>query len=99
MRNVLTSRSAHMSEPLLIDLSHTSHTRARTGIQRVTRSLHTALGARGLAITHDPHRGAWRELEGWERTNLSIDAAAAKRGAQWPVGAKLRGKAHRLLVG
>jgi glycosyltransferase involved in cell wall biosynthesis len=88
-----------MSEPLLIDLSHTSHTRARTGIQRVTRSLHAALGARGLALTHDPHREVWRELEGWERANLSNDAPAAKRGAQWPVAAKLRGKAHRLLAG
>jgi glycosyltransferase involved in cell wall biosynthesis len=87
-----------MPEPLLIDLSHTSHTRARTGIQRVTRSLHAALGPRALAITHDPNREAWRELEGWERTNLSIDAAASKRGAQWPLGAKLRGKAHRLLA-
>lgn len=85
--------------PILIDLSHTSHTRARTGIQRVTRSLHAALGARALAITHDPHRDAWRELEGWERTNLAVDAAAAKRGAQWPVAAKLRGKAQRLLGG
>jgi glycosyltransferase involved in cell wall biosynthesis len=88
-----------MPEPILIDLSHTSHTRARTGIQRVTRSLHAALGERGLAITHDPHRDAWRELEGWERTNLAVDAAAAKRGAQWPVAAKLRGKAQRLLGG
>jgi glycosyltransferase involved in cell wall biosynthesis len=26
-----------------------------------------------------------------------VDAASAKRGAQWPIGAKLRGKVHRLL--
>ena len=34
-----------MPAPILIDLTHTSHTRARTGIQRVARSLHTALGS------------------------------------------------------
>ena len=42
-----------MSAPFLLDLSHTSHTRARTGIQRVTRSLYAALGDRALAVTFD----------------------------------------------
>jgi glycosyltransferase involved in cell wall biosynthesis len=90
-------RTFAMNSPLLLDLSHTSHTRARTGIQRVTRSLQAALGERALAITHDPHRGTWRELETWERANLSAASPAPKRGAQWPLGAKLRGQAARLL--
>ena len=86
-----------MPAPLLLDLSHTSHTRARTGIQRVTRSLHAALGRGALAITHDPFLAAWRELETWEHANLGSDSAAAKRGARWPLAAQLRGRARRVL--
>jgi glycosyltransferase involved in cell wall biosynthesis len=86
-----------MPAPLLLDLSHTSHTRARTGIQRVCRSLHAALGADTLAITHDPHARVWRTLQPWEQENLAAGLPAAKRGAQWPLGAKLRGSTQRLL--
>jgi glycosyltransferase involved in cell wall biosynthesis len=86
-----------MPVPLLLDLTHTSHTRARTGIQRVARSLHAALGGSAVAITHDPHRHAWRRLAAWEAANLSAQTAAEKRGAQWPLGAKLAGRAARLL--
>jgi glycosyltransferase involved in cell wall biosynthesis len=86
-----------MPAPLLLDLSHTSHTRARTGIQRVTRSLESALGPRACAVTHDPHRGTWRELAAWERANLAATAAAATRGAHWPLTERLRGLAHRWL--
>src|SRR5437016_7997911 len=84
-----------MPAPLLLDLSHTSHTRARTGIQRVARSLHAALGEGAVAVTHDPYADAWRGLETWENENLIATGAAAKRGAQWPLGAKLRGHARR----
>ena len=86
-----------MPAPLLLDLTHTSHTRARTGIQRVTRSLHAALGERALAITHDPHAGAWRPLEAWEIANLTAENAATKRGAQWPLAAQIRGRVRRWL--
>ena len=86
-----------MPAPLFLDLTHTSHTRARTGIQRVARALHTALGTHARAVTHDPHRHVWRVLEPWERANLAATAAAEKRGAQWPLGAKLRGRSARLL--
>lgn len=85
--------------PILLDLTHTSHTRARTGIQRVTRSLHAALRERALAITHDPHQGAWRPLQAWEKANLAADSAAAKRSAAWPLRAKLAGRAKRLFSG
>src|SRR5882724_8411445 len=84
-----------MPAPLLLDLSHTCHTRARTGIQRVARALHSALGDDALAITHDPHRHAWRRLEAWELANLSATGAAEKRGAQWPLAAKFRGRTAR----
>jgi glycosyltransferase involved in cell wall biosynthesis len=83
--------------PLLLDLSHTSHTRARTGIQRVTRSLHAALGPRAIGITYDPHREDWRQLNAWERATLAGSDAAEKRGARWPLSVRLRGSAHRLL--
>lgn len=84
-----------MPAPLLLDLTHTCHTRARTGIQRVARSLRTALGDDALAITHDPHRHAWRTLERWELANLAATGATEKRGAQWPLTVKLRGRAAR----
>jgi glycosyltransferase involved in cell wall biosynthesis len=86
-----------MPAPLLLDLTHTSHTRARTGIQRVTRALHAALGDGAVAITHDPHLAAWRPLEPWELANLTANSTAEKRGARWPLGAKLRGHSCRWL--
>ncbi len=86
-----------MAAPYLIDLSHTGHTRARTGIQRVTRSLHAALGPRAVAVTHDPYAGTWRTFEPWENANLAAVAPAAKRGAAWPLAARLRGRARRWL--
>lgn len=85
-----------MPAPLLLDLTHTSHTRARTGIQRVTRSLYAALGRDAVAITHDPHAHTWRPLEPWENANLAADASSDKRGATWPLSVKLRGLARRL---
>lgn len=87
-----------MTAPLLLDLTHTSHTHARTGIQRVARSLQSALGPRAIPITHDPHLGAWRPLQAWEERNLSTNAAAAKRSAQWPLAAKLRGRLQRVVA-
>lgn len=84
-----------MSAPLLLDLSHTCHTRARTGIQRVTRSLLAALGDRAIAITHDPYRAGWRTLQAWERANLAATDAGGKRSARWPLAAKLRGRLRR----
>ena len=85
-----------MSAPLLLDLSHTSHSRARTGVQRVTRSLLAALDCRAVAITHDPHLRTWRELDAWERANLAASDAAVTRGAQWPLRVRLRARTQRL---
>jgi glycosyltransferase involved in cell wall biosynthesis len=86
-----------MPAPLLLDLTHTSHTRARTGIQRVTRSLRSALGEQAVTITHDPHHRTWRMLESWETANLAATEAAGKRGAAWPLTAKVRGTLRRVL--
>jgi glycosyltransferase involved in cell wall biosynthesis len=81
--------------PVLLDLTHTSHTRARTGVQRVVRSLHRALGERALGITHDPHLETWRALEAWELRNLAGDTPGRKRGASWPLARKLRSRLAR----
>jgi len=85
---------------LLLDLSHTSHTRARTGIQRVGRSLHAALTAQGdgvQAICYDPYARRWRRLRSSERRNLAASraTAAGARGARWPLGARLGGWLRR----
>jgi glycosyltransferase involved in cell wall biosynthesis len=84
---------------ILLDLSHTSHTRARTGVQRVCRSLHAALAATTeiTAITHDPHRHTWRPLAPWENANLASTALSPKRSARWPLAARLAGNSARLL--
>lgn len=85
-----------MAAPYLLDLSHTSHTRARTGIQRVARSLATAMGNKAVAVTHDPWRGVWRTLESWEQANLAATEPARTRGASWPWSVRLRGRLARL---
>jgi glycosyltransferase involved in cell wall biosynthesis len=85
---------------LLLDATHTSHTRAQTGIQRVCRSLHAALAAQQpvTAICHDPYLGAWRALNDRESRGLQPGpVATGSRGAQWPLHQKLTGHARRLL--
>lgn len=86
-----------MPAPILIDLTHTSHSRARTGIQRVARSLHTALDSDARAITYDPHARTWRPLKPWETESLTAAPSSEKRGTTWPLSAQLRGLARRLL--
>lgn len=84
---------------LLLDLTHTSHTRARTGIQRVCRALNRALAATTptTAICRDPYLHAWRPLQAWETENLTATEASDKRGARWPIYAQIGGSASRLL--
>ena len=80
---------------LLLDLSHTSHTRARTGIQRVARALHRELSAKATAVCLDPYWGRWRPIERWEGDNLAAEGPSAARGARWPLMARVRGWARR----
>jgi glycosyltransferase involved in cell wall biosynthesis len=84
---------------ILLDATHTSHTQAQTGIQRVCRSLHAALAARQpvAAICHDPYLRAWRLLtEGEQRRLQPGNPAARSRGARWPLHQKIAGHARRL---
>ncbi len=85
---------------LLLDLTHTSHTRARTGIQRVARALHAVLRAQTdtAAVCFDPWQKAWRRLETWEEKNLTAGEAAGSRGARWPWPARIRGALRRRLA-
>lgn len=82
---------------LLLDLSHTSHTPARTGIQRVARALWQHLGSAATPVTRDAFLGGWRALESWELENLRHTRGGAKRKAQWPVIPKWRGRVRRIL--
>lgn len=84
----------------LLDASHTSHTRAQTGIQRVTRALFAALQAAGptTGIGYDPYQRAWRELDADELDHLRPgQTATGSRGAKWPLRKRLVGHTRRLL--
>lgn len=85
---------------LLYDLSHTSHSRARTGVQRVALELRRALKDlphEVQEVTYDPHGQSWRFLRQWEQAALDRPVVAAKRrGAYWPWSAQLRGRIDRL---
>lgn len=84
---------------LLYDATHTSHTRAQTGIQRVVRSLHRALAARGdvAPVCFDPYLRAWRPLSAGERRLLVPGGEpASSRGSSWSLAQRLAGHAARL---
>ncbi len=86
---------------LLLDVSHTSHTRAQTGVQRVVRAMAAALSAKFpvTPVCFDPHQDAWRKLHPWENEILAdtVGAGSAHRSAQWPLSVRLGGYARRLL--
>ncbi|MBI2513741.1 MAG: glycosyltransferase [Opitutae bacterium] len=85
---------------LLLDASHTSHTRAQTGIQRVVRSLFAELEKRGTVapICFDPHERAWRTLDAGELARLrDRGGAAGSRGAKWTLAQKIAGHTRRLV--
>jgi glycosyltransferase involved in cell wall biosynthesis len=87
-----------MTAPVLLDLSHTSHTRARTGIQRVALTLYESLGPQAVAITHDRIARGWRELDPWEKAGLSATTTIdAHRGTRWPLRARVRSWLRRFL--
>jgi glycosyltransferase involved in cell wall biosynthesis len=81
---------------LLLDLTHTSHTPARTGIQRVSRALHQHLSGIARPVTRDPFLGAWRELETWERVGLQTSRGGSGQ-FRWPQRVKWRGRIQRAL--
>ena len=86
---------------LLFEISHTSHTRAQTGVQRVVRSMYEALCAQEEVepVCYDPHQQSWRSLQVWETKNLTdtSGAGSAHRSAKWPLNVRLAGYTRRLL--
>jgi glycosyltransferase involved in cell wall biosynthesis len=87
--------------PFLFDASHTSHTAAQTGIQRVCRALFAELDARHevAPVCYDPHLIGWRALDPGERAVLTDRSGGAgrSRGAKWSLDRKIRGAAQRWL--
>lgn len=84
---------------LLLDATHTSHTRAQTGIQRVVRALHAELAAAEpvRAVCFDPHLQAWRALDAAELATLRDRSGTGKsRGATWSLTQRLAGRVRRL---
>jgi glycosyltransferase involved in cell wall biosynthesis len=84
---------------LLLDVTHTSHTRAQTGIQRVCRSLAGELARRQplQPICFDPHQQAWRILKTSERATLADSrGAAGSRRASWSIADQITGHIKRL---
>jgi len=85
---------------ILLDTSHTSHTRAQTGVQRVVRAIFTALVAKEQVepVCFDPHEEGWRKLQPWEQQILTDKdgTGSAHRSARWPLNARLGGYARRL---
>ena len=86
---------------LLFDATHTSHTAAQTGIQRVCRALFAELDARRevAPVCYDPYLAGWRPLGPAERALLSgrTGGAGQSRGAKWSLAQKIRGAAQRWL--
>ena len=90
--------------PLLLDASHTSHTRAQTGIQRVCRSLFAELESAGQAsaVCFDPHLDSWRSLGADELAVLrdrSAGHAVGSRGARWNLPQRISGSRRILHSG
>ena len=85
---------------LLFDVTHTSHSHAQTGIQRVCRSLFAELNQTRptTGICHDPYLKAWRPLNDGElRRMLPGRPAADTRGSSWSLRQRLSGRTRRWL--
>ena len=86
---------------LLFDVTHTSHTAAQTGIQRVCRALFKELDATGDAapVCYDPHLSGWRSLVPGERAVLNDRSGRGgnSRGAKWTFSQKVSGTSRRWL--
>ncbi len=87
------------SAPLLYDATHTSHTSAQTGIQRVCRRLFEELYVAGQAapICHDPFMRSWRALAPGELAVLRDGSGGTgkSRGAKWTLSQRYSGKIRR----
>jgi glycosyltransferase involved in cell wall biosynthesis len=87
--------------PLLFDATHTSHTAAQTGIQRVCRTFFNELVTTSpvTPVCYDPHLIAWRPLRPDETAVLRDQSGGTgrSRGAKWTLAQKLSGAGARWL--
>lgn len=85
----------------LFDATHTSHTAAQTGIQRVCRALFEELDAAGKTapLCYDPHLVGWRPLVPGELAVLRDRSGGTgkSRGAKWTLAQKISGAGRRWL--
>ena len=84
-----------------IDLTHTTHTRAQTGIQQVCRNLARSLKSSGIAdpVVFDRYAAAWRLLDAEEASTLEPSPGAKppmKRSSTWSLTQNVRGRWARL---
>ncbi len=85
---------------LLFDATHTSHTRAQTGIQRVCRSLFAELNKTQevTGICRDPYHDTWRALSATELKQVQhAGPASGSRSSIWSQRQRLAGHGRRLL--
>ena len=86
---------------ILVDVTHTSHSSARTGIQQLARRIvEPGDGSNGfLPITHDRFWNSWRGLDSSElAVAMSRTGSGRSRRAQWSVSQKLRGRLGRAMA-
>ena len=82
---------------IVLDLTHTSHTLAATGIQQVSRNLFAQLRVLGPAeaILRDPWQNSWRAATPSETERAlpsEEDGGARRKGEAWRFSDKLRGR-------
>ncbi len=80
-----------------VDLTHTSHTGAQTGIQQVCRDLMAGLAGDGFAkpLVHDRFSRHWREPD--RRESILLDdperfGPTRRRSSSWTLRQRLRGR-------
>jgi glycosyltransferase involved in cell wall biosynthesis len=82
---------------IVLDLSHTAHCPAQTGVQRVCRQLWARLAATShapAALIFDRYARRWRMPDATESALLSLASTARpgrRRGETWTLPQKLRG--------
>lgn len=84
-----------------IDLTHTAHSPAQTGIQQVCRGLREAFSRHrtGRAVVHDRFAGIWRTPDRLEEAFLNLGGSARpgrRRGARWSAWQQVRGRLWRI---
>lgn len=88
---------------ILIDVTHTSHCYANTGIQRVTRCLYQNIKLinKIIPICFDKYSKSWRKIDNIEKTLMndfySINTSKKTRGANWTLSQKIKGYYNKIL--